>query len=105
MADAVPARDVVVVGAGDLADAPPEIRAYRGRVQVLAGGFEAWKAFALAPPEAPAPGASPAALETHRLRAGLNAALTGAAAPPPAPVLPAAGGARPKKKTGGGGCG
>jgi uncharacterized membrane protein YedE/YeeE len=104
LADLAPERELVVVGAGALAEVPGEIRAYRGRVVVLEGGWEAWKAFALTPAEAPAPGASPAALETWRLRTGLNAAFTGAAAPP-VPVQPAGGGARPKKKAGGGGCG
>jgi len=103
LADVAAERDVVVVGAGDLADLPPEIRAYRGRVLALEGGFEAWKAWALTAPELPAPGAGPAALEDYRRRAGLHAALTGVKAP--APAAPVAGGAaKPRKKASGGGC-
>jgi hypothetical protein len=103
LADVSPARDLVVVAAGDLPEVPAEVRAYRGRALALEGGFEAWTAYALTAPPAPAPGASPAELETWRLRAGLQAALTGVKAPPPPP--PSAGGATPvKRKAGGGGC-
>jgi uncharacterized membrane protein YedE/YeeE len=102
LADVSPARDLVVVAAGDLAELPTEVRAYRGRTLVLAGGFEGWRAFALTPPAAPAPGAGPEALEAYRLRAGLHAALTGMKAPPPPPAATA--GAPVKRKAGGGGC-
>lgn len=102
LADVSPARDLVVVADGDVAELPAEIRAYRGRTLVLEGGFAGWKAFALTAPPAPAPGASPAELEAWRTRAGLHAALTGVKAPPPPP--PAAGGAPVKRKAGGGGC-
>lgn len=101
LAYASPARDLVVVGEGDLAQPPPEIRAYRGKVLVLEGGFGAWSAYALTPPPPPAPGARPAELEGYRLRAGIHAALTGMKAPPPPPV-PAAGAAPAKRKAGGG---
>jgi hypothetical protein len=102
LADVSPARDVVVVAEGDLAELPAEVRAYRGTAVALEGGFAAWKAYALTPPPPPAAGASPAELEAWRLRAGLQAALTGVKAPPPPP--PAAGGAPVKRKAGGGGC-
>ncbi len=102
LADVSPARDLVVVAQGDLAELPAEVRAYRGKVLALEGGFDAWKAYALAPPPAPAAGASTAELEAWRLRAGLQAALTGVKAPPPPP--PAAGGVPVKRKAGGGGC-
>ncbi len=102
LADVSPARDLVVLAQGDLAELPAEVRAYRGRVLALEGGFDAWKAYALAPPPAPAAGASAAELDAWRLRAGLQAALTGVKAPPPPP--PAAGGAPVKRKAGGGGC-
>jgi len=101
------ARDLVLVGGGELADLPAEARAYRGRVFVLAGGFDAWKEWALErpdPPEPPPPGAPAAEIASYRFRNAVNAALTGVnVAPPP---LPAAGGALPvkKRKAGGGGC-
>ena len=103
LADAPPVRDLVVVGEGDLPELPPEVRAYRGKVLALEGGFAAWTAYALAPPPPPAPGAPPAEQEAYGLRAGLHAALTGMKAPPPPPV-PAAGAAPVKRKAGGGGC-
>jgi hypothetical protein len=102
LGDVAPARTLVVVADGTPDRLAPELAAYRGEVRVLAGGFAAWKDFALTPPAAPPPGASAQAVEAYRLRAGLAAALTGAkqAAPPP----PAAGGAPVKRKAGGGGC-
>jgi len=103
LADVAPARDLVVVADGDLAELPADVRAYRGRALALEGGFAAWKAYALTAPAAPAPGASPAELEAWRLRAGIHAALTGVKAPPPPPP-PAAGAAPVKRKAGGGGC-
>ncbi len=71
---------------------------------MLAGGFPAWRSFALTPPEAPAPGASPEALEAYRVQAGIAAAMTGVKAAPPPPV-PAGDAGAPRKKGGGGGCG
>jgi hypothetical protein len=71
---------------------------------MLAGGFPAWASFALTPPDAPASGAGPEALETYRLRAGIAAAMTGVKAAPPPPV-PVGDSGTPKKKGGGGGCG
>jgi len=103
LADVSPARDLVVVGEGDLAQAPAEIRAYRGRVLVLDRGYEGWRAWALTPPALPGEGAAPSALETYRLRAGIQSALTGVKAAPPPPT-PAAGGAPVQRKAGGGGC-
>jgi len=99
-----PSRDLIVVAGGDLAALPPEVAAYRGRVLSLAGGFDAWRTYALAPAEPPAPGAPADEVEAFRVRSGIHAALTGVAAPPP-PVAAAAGAPRPKKKAGGGGCG
>jgi hypothetical protein len=103
LADANGARELVIVGAPGLGPVPPAIAAYPGRVAILAGGFPAWSAFALTPPEAPAPGAAPEAVESYRLRAGIAAAMTGVKAAPPPPV-PVGDGGGPKKK-GGGGCG
>jgi rhodanese-related sulfurtransferase len=102
LGDVSPARDLVVVAAGDVGELPAEVRAYRGKVLALEGGFAAWSAYALAAPPPPAPGAGPQELEAYRLRAGLQAALTGVKAPPPPP--PSAGGAPVKRKAGGGGC-
>src|SRR5512137_2093331 len=104
LADANGARDLVIVGAPGLGAVPPAAAAYPGRVALLAGGFPAWSAFALTPPEAPAPGAGPEAVESYRLRAGIAAAMTGVKAAPPPPV-PVGDGGAPKKKGGGGGCG
>jgi hypothetical protein len=103
LADASPARALVLVAEGELAGLPAEARAYRGPVLVLEQGFEGWRAFALSPPPAPSPGATPEELQAYRARAGLHAALTGATAPPPPPPV-AAGGAPVKRKAGGGGC-
>jgi hypothetical protein len=85
LADVSPARDLVVVAQGELAELPADVRTYRGKVLALEGGFDAWKVYALTAPPAPAAGAGPAELEAWRLRAGLQAALTGVKAPPPPP--------------------
>jgi uncharacterized membrane protein YedE/YeeE len=103
LADANGARDLVLVGAGDLDQVPVAAAGYPGRVLVLKGGFPAWKAFALEAPAAPAPGAAPQELELYRLRAGIAAAMTGVKAAPP-PPMPSGDAPAPRKK-GGGGCG
>jgi uncharacterized membrane protein YedE/YeeE len=102
LAEASPARDVVLVADGDLAALPQGAAGFPGRLLALAGGWKAWEAFALTPPAAPAPEASPADVEAYRFQAGIQSALTGmkAAPPPPAPAAAPAGGA----KKGGGGC-
>lgn len=102
LADADPSRQLVLMGQGDLAALPAAAAAYRGRVAVLRGGFGAWETWALIPPPTPGAQASPDEREESRLRAGVQAALTGmkAAPPPPAPTASSAGG--PRK--GGGGC-
>ncbi|HET8725733.1 MAG TPA: DUF6691 family protein [Anaeromyxobacteraceae bacterium] len=104
LADANGARELVVVGPAGMPTVPDAVKAYPGRVAVLDGGFPAWEAFALKAPEAPAPGASPEAIETYRLRAGIASAMTGVKAAPPPPV-PAGDAGAPRKKGGGGGCG
>ena len=102
LADADPSRALVVVGAGDLVAVPPAAAGYRGRISVLRGGWPAWEAWALTAPQPPGPGASAADREAYRLRAGVQAALTGMkAAPPPPPPSAAPAGPR---KAGGGGC-
>jgi hypothetical protein len=98
------ARALVFVGAGDLAGPPPGALVFPGRVLLLAGGFDAWKEWALTPPTPPAASAPLAEQEAFRRRAGVFAAMTGVkpAAPAAAPV----GGVAPvRKKTGGGGSG
>ncbi len=103
LGDVWPARDLVVVGEGDLAEVPADVGVYRGKVLVLERGFEGWREWALTPPPPPAPGASAAERDEYRLRAGIQAALTGVKAPPP-PPMPVAGGSPAKRKAGGGGC-
>ncbi len=98
-----PARDLVLVGDGDLQAPPKEALSYGGEVLTLQGGWKGWQAFALEPPQPPAPGASAAELDAFRLRAGLQSALTGMKAAPP-PLAPTAAPAGPPRK-GGGGCG
>ncbi|HET9599048.1 MAG TPA: YeeE/YedE thiosulfate transporter family protein, partial [Anaeromyxobacteraceae bacterium] len=86
LADASPARDLVLVADGSLAATPPAAGAFPGRVLALSGGWKAWEEYALAPPSPPAADADPAARDAFRLRAGLQSALTGMkAAPPPPP--------------------
>jgi hypothetical protein len=96
-------RDLVLVGAADLAAPPAAAAGFPGRILLLAGGWKGWEAFALAAPVPPPPGASPEEREVFRVRAGLQSALTGVkAAPlPPAPIAAPAGGA---VRRGGGGC-
>ncbi len=103
LADANPAREIVLVGGADLSAPPPAAAAYPGRVALLDGGFPAWKVFALEAPPPPAAGASARELDTWRLRAGIAAAMTGVKAAPP-PPMPSGDAPAPRKK-GGGGCG
>ncbi len=97
-----PVKDVVLVGEGELGRAPPAAAAYRGRILVLAGGWNGWQAYALTPASPPPPSAAPAEIAAYRLRAGIQSALTGmkAAPPPPPPEAAPAGGSMKK----GGGC-
>jgi hypothetical protein len=101
LADAAPSRDVVLVATADLAEIPPAAAAYQGRVYALRGGWAGWEAFALSAPTPPAPGASAPEVERYKLRAGIQAAMTGMKAAPPPPV-PTAAPAGPRKV--GGGC-
>ena len=90
-------------GAGDLETVPAGAAQYPGTVLLLEGGYEAWHAFALTPPDPPAADASEAECEEYRFRAAIGAALSGRKAPPP--PAPAAGGTFKPKKKKGGGCG
>jgi hypothetical protein len=103
LADEPGARDLVLVGEGELTVVPPAVAGYPGRVYALADGWKGWEAYALTPPAPPPAGAGATELTAYRERAGLAAALTGMKAAPP-PPMPAAGGA-PRKSGGGGGCG
>lgn len=99
-----PSRDLVLVGPADLTAPPPGALAFPGKVLILAGGFEAWKGWALTPPEPVAADASRAEQEAFARRAGVHAAMTGVKAA----AAPAATGGAPKRKRaagGGGGCG
>jgi len=103
LADLTGARDLVVVGEGDLAALPGEVTAYPGQVLALQQGFAGWKAYALTPP-APLPsGATAAEREAWKVRAGVAAAMTGVKQAPP-PAAPAGGAGPAKRKAGGGGC-
>ncbi len=102
LADANPARDLVLVAEGDLPELPAAAAAYAGRVYALQGGWRGWEAFALAAPVLPAPGAPPADIELYRLRAGISSAMTGMKAAPPPPTPTAAPSGAPRKV--GGGC-
>ncbi len=103
LADLTGARDLVVVGEGDLAAVPAEIAAYPGKVLVLQQGFAGWKAWALTPPPPLAAGASAAEREAWKVRAGVAAAMTGVKQAPP-PAAPSGGAGPAKRKAGGGGC-
>jgi hypothetical protein len=101
LADSPSTRDLVLVGDGDLAEAPPAALLYGGRVLKLTEGFAGWQRFALSKLALPAAGAPPSELEAYRFRAALHSAMTGMkAAPPPAPS--GGGTAAPRKKKGGG---
>lgn len=101
LADDAGARELVLVG--DAAMSPPQSLAYPGRVSVLSGGFESWRAFALdAPAESPGPDWTAAEWDRYRFRTALNGALTGAAAAPVIAAPTGAVAAAPKKKKAGG---
>lgn len=103
LADASAARDIVLVGARDLALLPTAVAGFPGRLHALVGGFPAWEQLALSAPAPLAPDANPDDRALYRLRAGLSSAMTGLkAAPPPPPTSATPAGAL---KKGGGGCG
>jgi rhodanese-related sulfurtransferase len=94
------ARDLVIVSDGALEQLPADVLGYKGRVLVLDGGFDAWKAFALTAPEPLPTNAAPADREAWAFRSGVVAAMTGVKQAPPAAAPTAA--FQPKKKKGGG---
>ena len=98
-------RDLILVSDAKLAKLPEPAANYPGRVMVLDGGFDGWRAYALTQPAAPKAGADAAAMDEYRFRSGLYSVLTGVKPPPPPKP---AGGVKfvpKKKKKGGGGCG
>jgi rhodanese-related sulfurtransferase len=72
LADAPVARDLVLVGAGDLDAVPSAAARFPGRLYALRGGFPGWQEFALTAPPPAAPDASPAERELYRLRSGIS---------------------------------
>ena len=103
LAYAPAARDIVLVGAQDLADLPAAAAGFPGKLQVLTGGFAGWEQFALTAPAPLAPDATPAERDLYRLRAGINSAMTGMKTAPPPPASLGTPAGAPKKA--GGGCG
>ncbi len=95
---------LVLVAAGDLGETPQAAMDYPGELYELDGGFIAWSAYALEPPEPLAADATEAERKEWAFRTGLVSALTGIEAPP-APVAVPAITFTPKKRKGGGGCG
>lgn len=97
-----PGTRMIVLAKEVTATTPSEVLAYPGKLAVVAGGYSAWRSYALTAPAVPLASASAADRQAYKIRAGLHSALTGVqqAAPPPA----AGGTAAPKKKKGGGGC-
>jgi len=90
------------VAADAKAPLPEAALSYAGPIRTLDGGWAAWNAYALTPPDPPAADASPADREAWAVHAGLVSALTGVKqAPPPAPAAAAPAGGGPKKKAGG----
>jgi rhodanese-related sulfurtransferase len=71
------ARDLVLVGKGNIKKVPKATLAYRGKIFTLKGGFDAWRTYALAPPSPPGPDASSQALKAYRFRAAFHQAMTG----------------------------
>lgn len=73
-------RTLVVYGQGDVDELPPSVANYAGAVRVLRGGFDAWDAQLLQPPQPPEHPTA-ADIEAYRRRAELHAWLTGSQAP------------------------
>lgn len=80
VAELPPTRTLVVYGQGDLGELPTSVAAYGGPVRVLTGGFDAWDAQLLQPPQPPE---QPTAedIEAYHHRAELHGWLTGSQAP------------------------
>ncbi len=94
---------LVLLAQDATAAVPAEALAYPGPVAVIAGGYAAWKGYALTAPALPGAKATEQQRQDYSRRAGLYSALTGtaqAAPPPPSSGGPAGG----KKKKKGGGC-
>jgi hypothetical protein len=102
LADQPASRELVVVMPDGKLTVPATVMAYPGKTSVLAGGWPAWKSFALDVPAALAADATAAQREAWAFQSSVHAAMTGQKLAPP-PAAPVAGAvAKPKKK--GGGC-
>lgn len=97
-------RDLVLVASADnLKKAPRAASGFTGDIYILAGGFQAWRKYALKPPATPTADATPEQLEAHRIQAAVHRSLTGARAAPPPPRKAVK--YQPKKRRKTGGCG
>ncbi len=94
--------DLVLVGSEAQRLVPAAARTYPGEVWTLDGGFDAWRQYALTPPEALPADATAQQREAWHFRAALHGSLTGTRQAPP----PRAAATKyvPKKKKKGGGC-
>lgn len=98
--DLPPFRTLVLYGDGDAETIPKNALAYRGRLAVLAGGYQAFAGRYLTPPDESLARTDPA---SYRRLSAIHSILTGtAAAPPPPPPSPTRMAPAVKKK--GGGC-
>ncbi|HET7875759.1 MAG TPA: YeeE/YedE thiosulfate transporter family protein [Methylomirabilota bacterium] len=94
-------RDLVLVGAADVAGVPAEAADYPGRIYRLEGGFQGWVEYALTKPAPPPAPAGAGELAAYRFRASVHEAMV-ALKPAPPPPPPAAGAGSARKKSGGG---
>lgn len=92
-------QTLVLVGSSDLTEIPGPAGKYKGDLVTLAGGFEAWKGYALEEPTLPEANASDEIREAYLFRSALYQSLTGQAQAPPPPVPTQV--FTPKKKKGG----
>jgi hypothetical protein len=99
-------QDLVLVTSSrkSLEAVPRPARGYPGKVLLLSGGFDGWRAYALTKPQVPAASAGPHELEAYKFRSALHSAMTGRKPPAPAPAGKIKYVPKRKKKKGGG-CG
>lgn len=96
-----PAKDLVLIAAGGLQHLPGPVARFPGRVFVLKGGWEAWKAYAHTKPDPPPPGADAGAQADYIFRTAVHRTMTGAKAAPPPPRKAIKYVPKKRKKTGG----
>lgn len=94
-------RDLVLICGKDLKWAPRAALTYRGRVLVLEGGYKAWIAYALTPPQAPGAMADQTNWSAYKFRAAFHQSMTGRKAAPVVKAAKAYAPKRTKKKRGG----